>query len=385
MKVAGVIAEFNPFHNGHKYLINKVKNEYADALVVVMSGSFVQRGGIALTDKWTRSKAAIMGGADLVLELPAVFAMNTAQRFATGAVEILNASGVVDFIAFGSESGNVDLMRRAALAVSEEPPEVSERIKFYSASGINYPAARKMAFEEVAGVVIPDSPNDILALEYLRALRDTSSDMDAKAIVRKGTDHDSDAVSENIASASEIRRRIEIGENASGFMPYYDFPVYRQYVLDAALIGKIRECGAEYIAGINDITEGLENRFIKGAYECSTVDELCEFVKSKRYTLSRIRRAAWSILLGFRKELCMQNPGYIRVLAMNKTGRGILKKMKSVSELPVIVKAADYENAKTDEIFKANVRAEDWFSLCAPDKKLRRGGRDITVSPVIMN
>lgn len=385
MKVAGVIAEFNPFHNGHKYLINKVKNEYADALVVVMSGSFVQRGGIALTDKWTRSKAAIMGGADLVLELPAVFAMNTAQRFATGAVEILNASCVVDFIAFGSESGNVDLMRRAALAVSEEPPEVSERIKFYSASGINYPAARKMAFEEVAGVVIPDSPNDILALEYLRALRDTSSDMDAKAIVRKGTDHDSDAVSENIASASEIRRRIEIGENASDFLPYYDFPVYRQDVLDAALIGKIRECGAEYIAGINDVTEGLENRFIKGACECSTVDELCEFVKSKRYTLSRIRRAAWSILLGFRKELCMQNPGYIRVLAMNKTGRAILKKMKSVSELPVIVKAADYENAKTDEIFKANVRAEDWFSLCAPDKKLKRGGRDITVSPVIIN
>ena len=148
-----------------------------------------------------------------------------------------------------------------------------------------------------------------------------------------------------------------------------------------SVIGKLRECSEEYLSEINDVGEGLQNRFIRAAAECDTVDALCAAVKAKRYTMSRIRRIAWSALLGLTRGLCEREPSYIRVLGMDRTGAALLKRMKGKAALPVIVKAADYREA--DLVFAANVRAEDWFSLCAPLPELRRGGRDITVSPVI--
>lgn len=385
MKTAGIIAEFNPFHNGHKYLIGEIKYSYADAVIAVMSGSFVQRGDIAVTDKWTRAAIAVKYGADLVLELPAVYSMNTAQKFAFGAVSILNASGAADMIAFGSESGDTRSLAEAARVIAEEPPEVSEKIKEYSSAGITYPAARKRAFEDICGVYIPDSPNDILAVEYLRAVYETGSALGAQAVPRLGAGHDSEAISGGIASASEIRRRLYGGIGAEGLVPDPNFDIYDPSRLDAAVIGKIRTGTAEHISGINDVCEGLENKFIKAARECSTVGELCMAVKSKRYTLSRIRRIAWSVLLDLTGDLCSEPPGYIRVLAMNRTGREILRKMKKTASVPVVIKAADYAGAGTDRIFAANSRAEDWFALCAPRPELRRGGRDMTMSPVIID
>ncbi len=383
MRTAGIIAEFNPFHNGHRYIIETIKNTVADSVIAVMSGSFVQRGGPAVTDKWTRARAALDAGADLVLELPVVYSMNTAQRFSRGAVEILNACGIVDVLAFGSESGDTARLLRAARLIADEPPEVSRRIKELSALGMNYPAARKAAFEESAGCAIPDSPNDILAVEYLRAIYETGSEIAAEAVRRIGTAHDSENVSDGIASASEIRRRLMAGESTEGLLPDGGFPVYDASRLDAAVIGRIRECGTAYLSKINDVGEGLENRFVKAAMCADTVEALCAAVKSKRYTLSRIRRIAWSALLGLTRELCSAPPSYIRVLGMSGSGRGLLREMKKTASLPVVIKAADYARAQIDPIFAANVRAEDWFALCAPDAALRRGGRDMTVSPVV--
>ncbi len=385
MKTAGIIAEFNPFHNGHKYLIREVKYSLADAVIVVMSGSFAQRGGIAVTDKWTRARTALCCGADLVIELPVVYSMNTAQKFACGAVSILDATGAVDMLAFGSESGDTRNLAEAARIIADEPPEVSEKIKKYSGTGMTYPAARKRAFEEVCGVYIPDLPNDILAVEYLRAVYEIGSDMEAQAVQRLGAAHDSEKISGGIASASEIRRRVSSGIGIEDLVPDAEFEVYDASRLDAAVIGKLRSSSAEDISAINDIGEGLENRFIKAARECDTVDELCMLVKAKRYTLSRIRRIAWSCLLGLTGDLSSELPGYIRVLGMNGTGREILRRMKKTAAAPVIIKAADYEGMGTDRIFTANNRAEDWFALCAPKHELRRGGRDITTPPVIID
>lgn len=378
----GIIAEFNPFHNGHKYLIAEVKKLNNNSPVVcVMSGAFVQRGDIAITDKWTRAKAALQNGADLIIELPVTFSMNTAQKFAEGAVGTLLATGIIDSLAFGSESGDITELKNAASLLADEPEDVSNKIKLFMSEGMSYPAARERAYKGLIPPKLLSSPNDILALEYLTALVKSGNTKDIYAIQRKGVSHDSTDTSGNIASASEIRRMTANGENTADYLPCSDFPVYNSAALDTAIIAKLRTCGAEYLKNINDVAEGLENRFIKAAMECYTVNDLCMAVKSKRYTLSRLRRIAWSSLLGITKEAASLPPSYIRVIGMNDRGKMLLKQMKKTASLPVIIKAADY---KEDTIFNLNHRAEDIFSLAAAAADKKRGGNDITTPPVII-
>lgn len=378
----GIIAEFNPFHNGHKYLINEAKHlNNNEPVVCVMSGAFVQRGEPAVTDKWTRAKMALENGADLIFELPAAFSLNTAQKFAYGAVATLHASGIVDTLAFGSESGDTRELRKAAAVLADEPPEVSKKLKALMAEGMSYPCARARAYEGLIPSSLLSSPNDILGIEYLRAADELNAGFKICAITRKGTSHDSAETAGEFASASELRRLILENGNISGFVPYSgSFPVYDSSRLDTAVTALLRTCGADYISSINDVAEGLENRFIKAAMTYCTVDEICSAVKSKRYAMSRIRRIIWSVLLGITKEKAAMLPSYIRILGMTQRGKALLKHMKTASKLPVVVKAADY---CADELFDLNRRAEDIFSLCAPSPSLRKGGRDITVSPVI--
>lgn len=380
MVSAGIVAEFNPFHNGHKYLIEQAKKK-ADAVVVIMSGSFVQRGDIAVTDKWTRACNALSGGADLVIELPVIYSLNTAQKFAYGAIKTLESTHVIDFLCFGSECGDINTLKHIAELTAKETPEISEKIKRYIKSGLSYPAARSKAFSSIFGAHVLDTPNDILAVEYLKAIIETCSSIQASAIKRIGTDHDSAIKSGGIASASELRRMTMSGEDISVYVPSFsDFTRYYASRLDTTLIYKLLTSSAEYIRNINDVSEGLENKFISAARSCGSMTELCDAVKSKRYTMSRIRRIAWSVLLDLTKELCSLPPSYIRVLGMNSTGRQLLKSMKSRAELPVIIKAADY---RSDEIFLASNRAEDIFSLCCANPSLRAAGRDIRTTPII--
>lgn len=380
-KTAAVIAEFNPFHNGHKYLLSEVKKNIADRTVVIMSGSFVQRGDIAITDKWTRTKSALENGADLVIELPVIYSMNTAQKFAYGAVAILNATGVIDTLAFGSESGNLKSLKKAADIIAEEPPEISEKIRQYISQGYNFPTARKLALDGIIDAAVLDNPNDILGIEYIRAIIETHSKISPAAIVRSGTDHDSEFKTDNIASASEIRRMIRQGADISDYIPdTSSFNVYDPEILGTALIAKIRTSTPEQLRNINDVTEGLENKFIKAASEYTSFDDLCMAVKSKRYTLSRIRRIAWSILLELDKDICSLPPSYIRVLGMNDTGKAILRDMKKKASLPVIIKPSNYNG---DIIFDKNCIAEDIFSLCSSDNQKRTGGNDKKTSPVL--
>lgn len=382
MKVAGIIAEFNPFHNGHKYLIEQTKKHAADMVIVIMSGSFVQRGDIAITDKWTRTKSALSCGADLVLELPVIYSLNTAQKFAYGAVKTLDQTGIIDTLAFGSECGNTETLKSIAQLTSNEPPHISEKIKNYISSGMNYPLARRKAYSEISNSHVLDTPNDILGIEYIRAVLDIKSNIEPLALKRTGTDHDSTITTNSIASASQIRKMLANGENTSQFTPQnISFTRYDKSLLDSVLIYKLRTSSPEYIKNINDVAEGLENKFIKAAETCTGFDDVCEFVKSKRYTMSRIRRIAWSIVLDLSSELCSKSPSYIRVLGMNENGKLLLRQMKKTAGLPIITKAADYV---TDDIFNANNRAEDIFSLCSLDLSKRTAGNDIRTSPIIL-
>lgn len=377
----GIIAEFNPFHNGHKYLINTAKKMTGESVVVIMSGSFVERGGIAVTDKFTRAKAALLSGADLVIELPVTFSHNTAQKFAAGSVATLAACGIINSLAFGSESGDTAALSKAAQTIENEPTEVSEKIKELMALGISYPKARETAYENFIDTSVLKTPNDILALEYIRAIYSQNLDIKPIAIKRIGTDHDSETVTENIASASEIRRRIHTGENTNSYTPYPEFDIYNPKALDSAVISNLRLISPNLLEQINEVSEGLENRFIAAAKATSNVEEMCMAVKAKRYTLSRIRRIAYSSLIGLTKDVCSLPPSYIRILGMNDTGKTLLKQMKRTASLPIIIKPADYDG---DTIFDLSSKAEDIFSLCAENENLRIGGNDLRRTPIIL-
>lgn len=378
----GIVAEFNPFHNGHKYLISEAKRRTGDdTAVAVMSGAWVQRGEPAFTDKHTRARIALENGVDLVLELPVIYSLNTAQRFAYGAIATLAATGVISSLAFGSECGDSAALTSAADTLLNEPPEVSDKIKKLTAQGMSFASARAEAFGDLIPRGLLSEPNDILGTEYIRAIKELGAELEICAIRRIGAAHDG-AADGDIASASGIRRLMREKNDAAGYMPRCDFPIYNAAALDTAVIARLRTCGAQYLAGINDVSEGLENRFLRAAKESDSVDGLCSLVKSRRYAMSRIRRIAYSALLGLTKELAKMPPSYIRVLGMTGRGAALLRQMKSgCSSLPVITKPADF----TDEIFRFNNSAEDVFSLCAPAEELRRGGYDLTRSPVVIS
>lgn len=377
----GIVAEFNPFHNGHKYLISEAKRCTADdSVVTIMSGAWVQRGEPAITDKHTRAKIALENGADLVLELPAIYSLNTAQKFAHGAIATLASTGIISSLVFGSESGNTDALIMAADALINEPPEVSAKIKKLTSDGMSFAAARAIAFDGIIQGDLLSSPNDILAIEYIRATKEIGADFDLHAIPRLGASHDGAAVGD-IASASLIRQLMSNPDDAARYLPRCDFQIYNTVALDTAIIAKLRTCSADYLRTINDVSEGLENRFIKAAKECDSVKSLCKLVKSKRYAMTRIRRIAYSTLLGLTKELAYKAPSYIRVLGFNSHGAALLKQIKTTAALPVITKPADFGG---DEIFSFGNIAEDIFSLCAPTPELRCAGRDLTQSPVVL-
>ena len=375
-----VIAEFDPFHNGHKYLIDMIKQNTGDAVIAIMSGAWVQRGGPAITDKGIRARMALSGGIDLVLELPVIYSMATAERFAAGAVAILKATGITDRLAFGSECGDAAALTNAAHMLLHEPPTVSEKIKKLVSDGESYAAAREEAYSGIIPHGLLSSPNDILALEYIKAAMAQDAGFSFIPVKRRGAAHNGKAT-DGIASASEIRKMLCAGISPAGYMQDHDFPIYDRAVLDTAVISRLRTITAAELRNISDVSEGLENRFITASKESATVDDLCALVKSRRYAMSRIRRIAYAAFLGITKEYEHMPPSYIRVLGMTERGRELLRQMKTAAALPVVIKPAD---GRGDAIFDLNCRAEDVFALAAPTPELRRGGRDLTNSPVVL-
>ena len=381
--VSGIIAEFNIFHNGHKHLIDETRRE-ADAVVAVMSGSFVQRGDAAITDKWSRAKAALMCGVDLVIELPVCYALNAAPRFAEGGVNTLAALGAADTLVFGSECGDTEILTRAAYLLENEDAETADKIKAYMSEGMSYPSAVSKAYGGKIPDGLLDKPNNILALEYIRAVMRSGCGMNVKTIKRVGAEHDGTDVNGGYASASVIREKLVCGEDISKLIPYAPDIIgespYLLSRLDSAFAAKLRSMSARKLQDISEVSEGIENRILTAAMEESTFDTIAEKVKSKRYTMSRIRRILIASLIGFTKDIYSPMPEYIRVLGMNKTGAALLKKAKKNCPVPIITKTADFKGGS--KMLRLDLRAADIYALCAPVS--RRGGADFTHSPVII-
>lgn len=363
MKIVAVICEYNPFHKGHEYHIQKIKEAYPDNVIVaIMSGNFVQRGDVAVFDKNTRARAAILGGANLVLELPTPFAISSAEFFALGGVKILNALGMPCTLSFGAETPDKDALLKVARLLADEPAEFKQALQAELALGKSYPQARSDAAKTILGkdsAEILANPNNILGVEYIKAIIKTNSQADFLPIGRKGVDHDSTAHSEGFASASLIRSKIAEGGDLACFCPesaveqFQNAPIHSIKALDRSILGHIIRMTPEELQQVPDVSEGLENRILAAAMEAQSVEELIEKVKTKRYTHSRIRRILLSAYLGIKKESRTADPLYINILAHNEKGQKIIAEAKKTATVPLVRNTSQVNKLKDQNIKSA--------------------------------
>ena len=367
MSVAGIVCEYNPFHLGHKYHIEKTRELLGGdtGIVCVMSGNFVQRGDCAAFAKHPRAKAAVLNGADLVLELPVPWVLSSAEGFAYGSVAILNALGIVTHLSFGSESGNVSELKELVKGINES----ENRIKELMDTGISYASARQKALDPKLGELIA-SPNNILGVEYLKALDKLNSHIEPITITRHKTDHDSETPSDNFASASFIRNTILNGASEWKYVPenaaeiFKNEPVHSLKYCERAIIAKLRSMTSEEFDALPYGGEGLGQRLMNSVMTETSLTEVMEKTKSKRYPMSRIRRMILCAWLGILCEDSKGEPPYIRVLAANEKGCEMLRDIKKKTELPIITKPAA---AKGMKIFMLEAKATALYNLTAPD------------------
>ena len=349
----GIVAEFNPFHNGHKYLIDTIKNNGENTVTVVMSESFVQRGECACASPYARTKMALMCGADLVLSLPVPYATASAERFAFGGLSVLGGLGCVDALAFGAETNNAENLKKCAdILVSGE---LSKALEKHLSEGVSFPVARQRAVEEISGKEIAEilsSPNNILGVEYIKAINKLGLNMGINPITRKGVEHDSEEAKGDFCSASAIRERLDKNESFKDFLPEESRKILEEEIknqkapanykrLEAAIFYKLRSMSAEDFKKLPDVSEGLEYRLCDAVKTALSLDEILEKVKTKRYTHSRIRRIVVCAFLGISKEDASAPVPFIRVLGFNEKGAKILKKAKETAILPIVTKSSE--------------------------------------------
>lgn len=397
MKTAGIVAEYNPFHNGHRLHIEKTREMLGGdtAIVCVMSGNFIQRGEPAILAKHVRAKAAVLGGADLVLELPLPYVLSSAERFAFGAAGLLASLGCVDYISFGCESGSAAELTAAVEMLLQ--PEFGEVLRGEMRSGVSFAAARQSALERISGrsMALLARPNNILAVEYIKALRQLASPIEPLAVARRGAGHDEPKACGRICSASAIRAGILAGEDMGKYMPLESAallaselekgsaPVTAQ-CLEQSVLTRLRMMAPEEFAGLPDMSEGLHLRLMRAARSCGSLEELYSAVKTKRYALSRIRRAVMCAWLGIAAEDSNGRPPYARVLAANEKGCALLRQAKKHTVIITKPTEARKMEGRGRRLFELEARATDFRALGAPSAEQRRGGTEWEISPVIL-
>lgn len=414
MKVLGIIAEYNPFHNGHLYHLRESMNTTgASHAMAIMSGSFLQRGEAALISKWSRAEMAVRSGVDLVIELPFVYSCRSAESFARGAVSILDKCGAADCICFGSESGDLEGLRCIAEVLSDEPAEFRSLLKDHLGKGLSFPAARAKALDgclSCSGFNISrllGNPNNVLSLEYLKALKSFGSSIKPYTIKRTAAHYNDAEIKSTIASATAIRKHIlgsdRLSRDVENAIPdatrcilEREFSLKRGPVTDEAfsslIVSQIRRTSAQRLSSVPDIAEGLEFSIIDAAGKKASTREMLRLIKSKRYTLTRLKRILIYILLDINRELFdrIDNegcPGYVRVLAFNRRGRQILKRMSASTRIPVITKMARHnipEGLVTHKMLEKDILATDLYVLGYPDYHAAFAGQDYVTSPIYL-
>lgn len=386
MKTCGIIAEYNPFHNGHKFQIEETKRRFgATHIVAVMSGNFTQRGDVAIYDKYKRAEIALKNGVDLVIELPVAYALASAEQFALGAVALLRDLGCVDMLSFGSECGNIDLLHETAGAVMYA--QQHDDFFRFMRMGHPLPVALQKTIEKYYTEDIMETltePNNTLAVEYLKAMNELGCLFEPVTIGRTGAGHDSDESTENIASASKIRKMILAGEAVSAFVPEEidaDFADIRN--LETAILAKMRTMSKKELERVPNVLMGLENRIHKAARVSTNLAELYMLIKTKRYTMARIRRIVLSAFIGVRKTDLKKNPSYVHILGMNQRGREILSKADCKLPMDTSLKALAGTGDRQKRQAFLEETAGNMYALAFEKKK--PCGLDYTAKPVIIN
>jgi predicted nucleotidyltransferase len=384
MRAVGLIVEYNPFHNGHAFhLLASKEAAEADIVIAVMSGNFLQRGEPALVSKWHRTQMALLNGVDIVFELPYCFATQKAETFANGAVSILNAVGC-DTLCFGSESGDISSFLQTIEYLDTQHSSFNKNIKQFIDTGVSYPKALSLAFQQ-----LPESekyldlsrPNNILGLEYIKAIKHQTSDVNPLTIPRKNANyHDQDFSSATIASATSIRKAIFADNNGKSVIEQYvpaptkqilkeylqtyqvfhqweNYWSYLQFRLIHSSPGELRE--------VYEMEEGLENRLQTAALSANTFQEFMEQIKTKRYTWTRLQRLCVHILTNTKKEelaRLSEKASYLRLLGMTTRGKEYLNKNKSHLSIPLISKLSSFK----DKEIILDIKAARVYSLGVP-------------------
>lgn len=382
MKVLGIVAEFNPFHNGHKYLIETAKKETkADIVIVVMSGNFTQQGNIAIYNKFDRAKLAIDNGVDIVIELPTIFSISSAQSFCFKAIQLLNSLNCVDYIAFGAES-ELNFLNNISSKILENETLIWNSTVKHLKKGISFAAAR---YETLKNILTPNEllnsckSNNILALNYLLTLKKLNSSIIPISIKREGNDYnDKNLHNSSFSSASSIRQHLENQQNLELLKSQVPTNVFN-YILENTITKneyifllikyKIIELGKDNLKNINEITEGIENRIYEAVNNSTNYENFIDNIKSKRYQMSKVKRILLNILLNITKEdfnkISNENL-YAHILALSKTGKKYLSSLNKSSNIPIIIKKTDFNNISNPNIIKSlnfDILASNIYSI----------------------
>ena len=391
MRTAGIISEYNPFHRGHAWQLGELRRRLGaeTAVVCAMSGSFVQRGDFAVMRTHARAEAAVCGGADLVLELPLPWAIASAEG-------VLAATGAVDTLVFGSECGDTETLKAVAAALESE--SFAAYLRQGLQEGVSFAAAREAAARKLLGekAAVLAQPNDILGVEYCKAIARQAAALMPLALPRRGVGHDGGAA-ESFASASHIRELLINGGSADEFLTPESAAICARECAagrapvtmanaERAILARLRAMREEDFAPFDGGGEGLYHRFYDAVQRETTIDGILAAAKSKRYAYARLRRLLLAVYLGVTPEDIPQRVPYLRVLACNARGREVLKTMKTTAAAPILTKSAQVRrlDAGAQRLFALTARAEEQYVLAYPDLAAARPGSAWMTDPVIL-
>ena len=419
MNILGLVVEYNPFHNGHLYHLTKSKEiTKATHTVAIMSGNFLQRGEPALFDKYTRAKAAVENGVDLVIELPTLFACQSAEIFSHGAITTLNSLNCINSVCFGSEVGEIDILYTISKILVDEPDSFKLSLKKYLNDGMLFPTARSNAlFDYISEnnlvniskeslLNILNSSNNILGIEYIKSILKLKSTITPFTITRMNSEYNSEEINSSICSATAIRTALKESDDisfASNVVPLPTFniikdkisnnfnPIFDDMFFD--ILSSIILRDSNHLDSYFDVNEGIENKIYQSIFNSKSLNDLHSLVKSKRYTLTKIKRILNNILLGITKDDInlvkdMKYIPYIRVLAFNDKGREILKTIKINSDVNIINKFSKVTFALDDIKFKTlidyDIKASNMYNMIyyKNNMNLLKGPMDFYQSPI---
>lgn len=382
-KVLGIIAEYNPFHNGHLYHLQKSLHDTGSSYsIAVISGNFTQRGSTSLVDKWTKTEIALKNGIDLVIELPLLYSISSAENFAEGAIKIFDSLKVVDYISFGSESGDISTLNTVADILYKEPREYKNILSHELGKGLSFPKARENALlmylkdiRKFSSVL--SSPNNILGIEYLKALKKHKSNITPVTVERFDSNYNDTSYTGNIASATAIRNIVKNGsfDILRKVIPESTYSILLDNVkighiipdlsvFEREIIYLLRKMSIAEIAELPDVGEGLENAIKNTANSCNSIVEFLNIIKSKRYTNTRLQRILLYTLLGITKKdiaLSKKLTPYIRVLGFNDKGKYLISEIsKANPKLEIITSVKKYMDTSNNKNSKYMLEKDIW-------------------------